>query len=83
MAERRRVGRTKILKHARILLLDSAKEIDCVICDLTNLGAGLRISPALRAPDTFDLVFDSVLFNRRCNVMWKNGDRLGVSFARV
>jgi hypothetical protein len=83
MIERRRTKRTQVLKHARILPLDSTHEFDCVICDVTNLGAGLRVSPSVSAPQTFELIFSSTLFRRRCEVKWILGERLGVSFTEV
>jgi hypothetical protein len=83
MIERRRVKRTQVFKHARILPLDSACEFDCVICDVTNLGAGLRVPPSASTPQTFELVFGSALFRRRCEVKWALGQRLGVSFVEV
>jgi hypothetical protein len=83
MIERRRIRRTQVLKHARILPLDSAHEFDCVVCDVTNLGAGLRIAPAVSMPRTFDLIFGSALFKRRCEVKWALGERLGVAFTET
>lgn len=46
MHEARRVKRTQMFKYARILVADIAGAFDCIVCDLTNMGAGLRVSPA-------------------------------------
>jgi hypothetical protein len=80
MQNLRRVKRTQMLKAGKILTADSAATIDCIVCDLNNLGAGLRISPGVSVPDFFDLIFDSRLFSRSCQVRWKHGERLGVEF---
>jgi hypothetical protein len=80
MQNLRRVKRTQMLKAGKILTADSAAMIDCMVCDLNNLGAGLRVSLGDCVPDCFELIFDSRLFSRRCQVRWKQGERLGVEF---
>jgi hypothetical protein len=81
MQELRRIKRTQMFKHARIWLADSAAMIDCIVCDLTNSGAGLRVSAAEPIPTRFDLIFDSTHFTRRCEVRWKSTQCLGVEFS--
>jgi hypothetical protein len=80
MQNLRRVKRTQMLKAGRIVTADSTATIDCMVCDLNNLGAGLRVSPDDSIPDFFELIFDSRLFSRSCQVRWKHGERLGVEF---
>jgi PilZ domain len=70
-----------MLKAGKIISADSATMIDCIVCDLNNLGAGLRISPEDSVPNFFDLIFDSHLFSRTCQVRWQHGERLGVEFS--
>jgi hypothetical protein len=81
MQDQRRVKRTQMLKSGKIVTADSAAAINCMVCDLTNLGAGLRISPGDSVPDHFDLIFDSRLFSRSCQVRWRHHERLGVEFS--
>jgi hypothetical protein len=81
MQNQRRVKRTQMLKAGKIVTADSMGTIDCMVCDLTNLGAGLRISLGDSVPDSFELIFDSRLFSRTCQVRWRNNDRLGVEFS--
>ena len=78
MQDRRNVKRTQMLKHGKIIAQSAT--IDCMIYDLTNSGAGLRISPGEAVPDQFELIFDSPLFTRKCRVQWRNNERLGVAF---
>jgi hypothetical protein len=80
MQNLRRVKRTQMLKAGKIITANSAATIDCIVCDLNNLGAGLRISPGDSVPEFFELIFDSRLFSRSCQVRWKHGERLGVEF---
>ncbi len=77
----RRVKRTQMLKAGKILTADSAATIDCMVCNLTNLGAGLHISPGESVPEYFELIFDTRLFSRTCQVRWRHNERLGVEFA--
>lgn len=81
MSDQRRVKRTQMLKPGKIVTADSVAAINCVVCDLTNFGAGLRISPGSFVPDCFELIFDSRLFSRACQVRWRHDDRLGVEFS--
>jgi hypothetical protein len=83
MDDQRRVKRTQMLKPCKIVTADSAATIDCVVCDLTNFGAGLRISPGDSVPNCFELIFDSRLFSRNCQVRWRQNERLGVEFSPV
>jgi hypothetical protein len=80
MSDRRRIKRTTILKTARIVIRGLQQPIDCLVCDITNAGAGLRIAPHTSLPDCFELMFDSWLALRRCEVRWRKNERLGVVF---
>jgi hypothetical protein len=71
-----------MLKHAKISATDSPALIDCMVYDLTNSGAGLRISPEDTVPDRFELVFDASNSGRGSQVRWKNNERLGVRFGK-
>jgi PilZ domain len=82
MSDQRKIKRTAILKSARIVICGLRRPIDCVVCDITNAGAGLRIMPDAHAPlpNYFELMFDSASVMRRCEVRWRNNERLGVIF---
>ena len=74
--ERRRVQRTRTDKCARILLDRDAAVIECIVRDLTNLGAGLVVASSAGVPETFELVFGSVHARRPCRVVWRTENRL-------
>jgi len=78
MRELRRLKRTQVVKQARIVTPDVA--IACTVRDLTNMGAGLRVSAADCVPERFDLIFDSALFSRHCVVRWRSHEHVGVEF---
>jgi hypothetical protein len=81
MQNLRRVKRTQMLKCGKIITAGSSAAIGCIVCDLTNLGAGLRILPGEPVPDCFELSFDSCRFRRTCHVRWRHKERLGVEFS--
>jgi hypothetical protein len=78
--ERRRVQRTRVLKGARIIFNQHALTVDCVVHNLTNLGACLHIPSATGIPAAFELTFDDGRSRRVCRVIWWRADRLGVVF---
>ena len=82
MQERRRVQRTRVLKAARIISDRQPSAIACTVLNLTNVGACLRVASSLDVSTGFDLTFDSAHSYRKCRVVWRNEDELGVSFER-
>jgi PilZ domain len=81
MQDRRRVQRTSVLKNAKIILRSGASVFDCTLLDLTNLGSCLALtSPGAGVPDAFELSFDHAVSSRKCHVIWRSEDKLGVSF---
>jgi hypothetical protein len=80
MPERRQLGRTHVLKGALIVLDHSAPPVVCTAHNLTNLGACLQVAPSVEIPDLFYLSFDSFRSTRRCRVIWRTENRLGISF---
>jgi len=79
MKERRRVGRTRVQKMARLIFNERAI-VDCTVHDLTARGAWLQVSDPRQLPETFELSFDSFRSVRRCHVRWRTADKVGVSF---
>ncbi len=82
MENLRRIQRTYVSRPAKIMAIGSTEMVDCMVRDLTDLGAGLQISDSDDIPDRFELVFDSARFRRMCEVRWRGPDRMGVAFVR-
>jgi hypothetical protein len=80
MHERRSVGRTRLLKHAKILT--NRTTIPCTIVDLTNRGACIELVDAYDVPDRFELSFGNRHAHRACRVTWRTENQLGVAFDR-
>jgi hypothetical protein len=51
----------------------------CCVRDVTNQGAGIRLEGLNVLPVDFDLSFDNFRTIRRCRLVWRDGDFVGVS----
>jgi hypothetical protein len=76
--ERRRVQRHRTFKAGKIVLHHGASVIDCTIRNMSPEGAAIAVDNAATLPAEFDLQFDGEI--RRCTVVWRRLDRLGVKF---
>jgi hypothetical protein len=79
LKEKRRVQRTRVEKSAQIIL-SREPVILCVVTNLTNLGACLRLDSAGNIPTAFGLSLDNRRTIRSCEVVWRVNDHLGVTF---
>jgi PilZ domain-containing protein len=79
MQERRKVARTRVLKRAK-MLLGKSLVIDCIARDLTNNGAGLQVPSTNDLPQSLDLTLDAGHSIRRCRLVWRKLNKVGVEF---
>ena len=79
MQERRKIARTRVLKGAKFLLGKSSVQ-DCVVRDLTNVGAGVEVPNTIDLPDALDLKFNGSRTSRRCRLIWRKISKTGVEF---
>ncbi len=77
--QERRVRR-RVLKGAQIVFNGHEAVIDCVVLNLSDRGACLKVESPIGIPDSFDLVLDHVSV-RRCGVTWWKATQIGVEFA--
>jgi diguanylate cyclase (GGDEF)-like protein len=80
MQERRKVIRSRSLFHGRILFNDRRSVIDCVIRNLSNLGACLEVANVVGIPAAFDLQIDHETESRQCVAIWYGENRIGIEF---
>jgi hypothetical protein len=79
MQERRRRPRMRVLKSAK-LILGGSSVFDCVVRDLTNLGAGIDIPKAIDLPEVLEMTFDDGRSIRACRRVWRTLSKTGVEF---
>jgi hypothetical protein len=67
---------------ARIHNADHTLDERCVILDVSDFGAQLRVADSSKLPDEFILALsDCGAPARACTVAWRSAQKLGVSFA--
>jgi hypothetical protein len=80
LIERRSVGRTAVSRGA--LLFFSAKRgvFTCEVRDVTNVGAQIRLNGLNVLPPNFELSFDNFRTVRKCRLIWRWEDLIGIAF---
>jgi two-component system chemotaxis response regulator CheY len=78
MSDKRAKQRQRVLKPAKIGL-SRGGVIDCIIRDISEDGACLKVVSTLGIPDVFDLVLDDKTI-RRCCIKWRKETQIGVEF---
>jgi hypothetical protein len=78
--ERRSKGRTVINRGALMFFMGRAGVRSCCLRDVTNDGAGIRLNDLNIVPSDFGISFDNFRTMRRCRLIWRCGDFLGVAF---
>ena len=78
--ERRSIGRTKIDKGAWLFLSAQSGVRSCFVRDVTNVGAGIRTHDLPVLPLDFELSFDNFRTIRKCRLIWRDGDFVGLAF---
>ncbi len=78
MDENRRAIRSRVLKSATIEFDRGA--YSCAVRNLSAAGAALDVPYALAIPHEFTLIMETDQLNRRCRVIWRKENRLGVAF---
>ena len=76
MQERRKSGRSRVLKDAK-LFFGSSSMIDCVVRNFTNVGA---FPNTVELPEAFGLTFDGGYSLRPCRIIWRTSNETGVEF---
>ena len=79
MLERRKLARSRVLKGAK-LVVGSTSTIDCVVRNVTNVGARIEIANTIELPDSLGLSFNGGFTVRPCRVAWRSVTETGVQF---
>jgi hypothetical protein len=77
---RRKHVRRRTNAPGTIQVYDGAPGIPCVLENISDGGAGLRFETNILLPPVFTLDVPAEKVDRRCEVMWRDGNRIGVSF---
>jgi len=78
--ERRSIGRTRINRNALLFFVGQTGVFSCCVRDVTNHGAGIQLDGLNVMPMDFDLSFDNFRTTRKCQMIWRDGDFVGIAF---
>jgi two-component system cell cycle response regulator len=79
MSERRTNLRGRTLKGGKIII-GKLSVIDCVIRDLTQLGARLKVDNTTDVPNSFELQIKPDSARRPASVVWRGYGEIGIKF---
>lgn len=77
--DRRSIGRTRIAKEALIFVSGQIGVRSCGVTNITS-GAGIRTQDLPVLPVNFELTFDHFHSVRKCRLIWRQSDFIGVAF---
>jgi diguanylate cyclase (GGDEF)-like protein len=80
MEERRKAARNRSLLQGKILINDRRSVIDCVVHNLSQHGACLRVASLIGIPPAFELQIGDETSTRQCVAIWHSDARIGVEF---
>jgi hypothetical protein len=79
MAEKRKIPRQRTLKGAVIAFNNRFSTMDCVVRNLTPIGAMLKVGSTVGIPDRFELKLEHEEF-RWCRIKWRRENTVGIVF---
>lgn len=80
LLERRAKQRTVINHVAAVYFERNAAVYSCCVCNVTNDGASIQLSELDFVPPFFDISFDKFRTIRRCRLIWRDRNFIGVAF---
>jgi PilZ domain len=82
MQERRRVPRIPVRMVAKVVTRQS-QSYDCLVRDISTLGARLEFPATASLPDWFELTIETARTIRVCQVAWRTNAQVGVEFKGI
>ncbi len=83
MNQEKRKGPRRPLRYTAWISLPSEKLHGCVINDISDFGAKLDVENAEGVPEKFLLLLSARgTPKRKCRVVWRDGEQIGVEFER-
>jgi ribosomal protein S1 len=79
MLERRKSARLRVLKNAK-LIVEKSSVIDCVVRNITSVGARVMIPNTTGLPEKLEMTFDRGQTIRSCRVIWRTLNETGIEF---
>jgi hypothetical protein len=71
----------RLLQRARCCAFGAQRGVSaCTVRDVTNVGAQLRLNGINVLPLDFELSFDNFHTVRKCRLIWRRDDIIGIAF---
>jgi hypothetical protein len=80
MNDRRNSTRQKSFLQGRIFFNHRRSSVDCLVRDISELGAKLKFSETIAVPEVMELYIPNKDEFRRARLQWRTGDEVGVAF---
>jgi len=80
MLERRALPRQRVLKGAIIFFNKERSSVDCIVRNLTTIGARLNLESTDFVPDQFDLLIKQEHRLYPAELVWRGVKDLGIRF---
>jgi hypothetical protein len=80
LIERRSVGRTVVSKGARLFFSAQRSVFTCEVRDVTNVDTQIRLNGLSVPSPNFELSFDNFRCVRKCRLIWRRDDFIGIAF---
>jgi hypothetical protein len=78
--DQRKALRAQIYRQAQLIIPGLGSIYSCGLRDVSNTGAGLRLSGLVLMPISFELFSRDLVALTRCRLIWRHGDFAGVVF---
>jgi hypothetical protein len=79
-ADRRKSPRRRVFKHGKALLNHNSSILDCIIRDVSDSGARIRVDHVSGLPVLFELRIVGEGAPRKVRVVWRSELQVGVEF---
>ncbi|MDO9440029.1 MAG: PilZ domain-containing protein, partial [Beijerinckiaceae bacterium] len=80
MSDKRKEARQRTFLKGRIIFNNGASSMDCLVRDLSSIGARLALTETATLPDLFDLFIPQKERTYRASLRWRRTDGIGVAF---
>ena len=80
LIEKRSIARTAASRSALLFFGAQRGVFACEVRDFTNAGAQIRLSGLNILPPDFELSLDNFRTVRKCRLIWRRGDFIGIAF---
>jgi len=76
----RNVQRARVLREGKIVYGNFTILIDCVVRDMSDGGAKIKVASQSGIPEEFYLYLPNLRLMHKVEVRWRRGDQIGVRF---